>query len=111
MSFASSLTQTATIQRKTGVKDTHGAVKEQWADVATNVPCRVSTRGLTPKYVSKEGEPQAVIFTPTVYMQYRTDVLKDDRLVIDGENYDVILPLNPAHKNHHLTISTVLIRG
>jgi len=111
MSFQSSLTQTCSIQRLTGVKDTHGNVKDVWGDVATGVPCRVSSRGMTPRVVNLQGKTQTITFTPIVYMSYRTDVKQNDRLAIDGDYYRVLLALNVANKNHHLTITTELIRG
>jgi hypothetical protein len=79
----------ATIQRRTEISDGGGGTTTTWADLAENVPCRLSPVGggevgLTGARIADEA-------TSLVTMAATRDVVESDRLVIDGFVYDVQL--------------------
>lgn len=89
------LPDTSTIQRKTVVGDGGGGEIVTWPPIATGLPCR-----LTPAPVPPSGRGGGVVETASRLQDDTThiltfaallDVQVDDRAVVGGETYEVLV--------------------
>lgn len=83
----SALPDTATIQRKTRTADSIGGATVVWANLAT-VACRFTPAGGSPqeRLIAQRLSPRSVF---RITLPAETDVRAADRIVIDGQTYDV----------------------
>lgn len=84
-SLTESWTQTATITRNDGA--------DNWATIATNVPCRAVASRL-PQEMSIAGELRAVV-PWLINMPSGTEIGASDRITITGRTFEVIAAVDP----------------
>ena len=108
MSFESLLISTCTIQRYTeGAADGYGKPERTWADHLADQACRL---------VPGSGR-EITIGAEVVIAEYKLflgniDVTEQDRVVIDGNTYQVLLvvPRQDGAGNHHKELIMRLVR-
>lgn len=108
MSFECLLINTCTIERYTeGAADGYGKPERTWADHLANQACRL---------VPGSGR-EITIGAEVVIAEYKLflgniDVTEQDRVVIDGDTYQVLLVLErqDSGDNHHKELLMRLVR-
>jgi len=109
MSFATLLSNTCTIRRKSlGAADAHGHAVETWADSTTGVPCRLVTTGGN----EKQANELIVIADYKLICGSSVDVTERDRIEIDSVEYDILLvsSIYGASSVHHQELKIRMIR-
>lgn len=92
--LASMLPDTCTVQRKTLVSDGGGGFVERWVDVARGLACRLSPASNTAgggTGIASSGGRLNDATTHIVTFEAKTDVQLEDRIVLDGDTYEVLL--------------------
>jgi len=106
MSFTGLLPITCTLQTNTPTQDSYGQKIESWANTLTGIECRIDSAG------------GGLVGTPREIYEAATHVLfmkkpaaptinsKDHRIVIDSENYSILLveEIYDSIGVHHLEI-------
>lgn len=91
----------ATVQRKQVVSDGGGGETETWTDLAPNVPCRFSPvaggEAGTERGRATVGGRAVDESTHIVTVEAERDVTERDRLLINGEVYEVLLVRRRDH--------------
>lgn len=82
------LDSSATISRSTDEENAFGSV-EVFAPVATGVPCWIRATKV-PSGLSDVAMREVTIGTFRIHFAYGTDVLPNDRITIDGKDFEVI---------------------
>jgi head-tail adaptor len=92
--YAAFLGQTCTISRCSGaIKDAWGQPTGAWADLATNVPCRLANeRGQ--EYT--DTERQVTVKLDRLFLRVGRDITERDRVTLDGATYEVLFVGRPA---------------
>ncbi len=110
MSFNSLLWQTCALQTNTPTVDSSGQFIESWANTLTGLACRIDPIGgglnRSPTKVFDAATHTLFLRVPST-----TVVTKNQRIVLDGENYTILLVQNLASDNtvHHLEVILELI--
>lgn len=85
-----------TVQENTRVKDSDGNWADEWADLYTDVPAKI--RELTSREMQAAGARQS---NATVEFETHAglDITADNRIVFEGQNYDIEPPrLDPTRQ-------------
>jgi SPP1 family predicted phage head-tail adaptor len=86
---AATLTATCAIWRKVKSTNAAGGPDDTWAEQIASVPCRVMPAPLQRVLDTSAGrETMTPYFRLTV--PYDTDIQAEDRVVFDGDNYQVV---------------------
>lgn len=102
--FSTLLTQDITVLRRTKTKDGGGGWKISWA---INEVLKGRFRYLRARESKISDQDRAVVLG-RVYLEAGEDVLKTDRLEIDGDKYTIGIIENPMSMDHHLEIDVAL---
>ena len=101
MSFRSLLNSTVNIQRRTKITDGAGGFTPGWANIATNVPCRIQpmSGGEQTLYRKENTEVTHKLF-------FETDVTfaEEDRIVFGTKKFDIELVRDIDELSHHLEV-------
>ena len=114
MSFATLLIHRCTIARKTyGAKDAHGQETEAWADIATDVHCRLAWQ--SELYMTQEWYDGKVVTVPryVLYLPKSQSIVPRDRVtnithkngtLMDAGPFDVLEANTRSDKHgpHHV---------
>lgn len=99
MSLSSLLIETCTVSRFTeGALDDYGIPTKTWTDYLTDEPCRLSSSGGREVKVGAE-----VVIADYKLFTGDADITEQDRIVIDGITYEVLLaiPREDGKGIHH----------
>lgn len=86
--FARSLTDTATILRRTSSQSATGAALKTFAPAGAAVACRPAPMSRNQKQLL--ADQQAAISAVTIHLPYGTDVRTTDRVQIGAATYEVV---------------------
>lgn len=96
MAISHLLNRTLTVSRPARVGDVYGGGGTSWAAVGT-VPARVSRPAPSEREV---GEREGVRVTHDVYLDVDADVARGDRLVGDGQVFEVVSVTFPSRRDY-----------
>jgi head-tail adaptor len=106
MSYASLLSNTATITRRSTTNNGPEPGTTS-ATVASNVPCRV--QWMTAQELSGAFDPS--VAQVRIYFAYGTDILTRDRCTIDGRVYELQgVDFDTAGAGHHIEVYAKVIQ-
>lgn len=97
MTFSSFLYSSVTIQERTSTKDQLGQKIYSWSNKYTNVNARLIPLSYEER-IELGGEFDKVSYK--ALFNYDTDITNDDRVVHDGDNYDVVEVITDTESNH-----------
>jgi|GEM_PF-4002304 head-tail adaptor len=100
MSFENLLNQLCSIQSKTDSQTATGQVSSAWVDKATNVKTRMVAQK-NPQVFGTLGHYTVADFK--FYFLTGTDITEADRIVLNGETYDVVIAY-PDSSGHHIEV-------
>lgn len=106
MSFDSLLRQRATLQKGTIVQSGTGDEIVTWSTVESNVPCLVRLQ----PFLADLQPGTSRVATHTVLTNLLRGVLDDPKaawkFVVEGREYLIVEPRNPAARDHHMESHT-----
>lgn len=105
MSIAHLLNKTMTVERSADTQDSEGSVVRAWTSVYTSLPCR--QRQLSARERTTLGR-EMILATHRFYCDSGKDIRERDRILFEGEYYDVDGVNNPHLLNRHIEIDTIL---
>lgn len=82
------LSATATVLRKTSVRDSSGGSVDKYPEVAT-YPCSFRRSIITPREFERDVRVQSITFWSFIFPS-GTDVRTTDRLVVDARTFEVV---------------------
>lgn len=97
MTFSSFLHTSVTIQERTSTKDQLGQKIYSWSNKYTGVDARLIPISYEER-VELGGEFDNVSYK--ALFPYSTDIVNDNRVVYDGDNYDVVEVITDTESNH-----------
>jgi SPP1 family predicted phage head-tail adaptor len=83
------LTATCAIWRKVKATTNAGGADDTWVLQYANVPCRLMPE-LSRRVVEELAGREAMLTTYRLTVPYDTDLRADDRVVFDGDTYEVL---------------------
>jgi SPP1 family predicted phage head-tail adaptor len=108
--FLQMLISTGLVSRRAAAYDDgNGAVNntDSYEPVMVNgvqlsIACRVAQQSARARTRAINGGKDVNISTLTMFTDYRTDVLERDRVLVEGQIYDLESPNDPGLMHHHL---------
>jgi hypothetical protein len=97
MSFEALLTEKCTIQSKTSAQGQSGQVVFNWTDKATDVKTRMVAQK-TPQVFGDLGN--YTIASYKFYFLATTNISAADKIILDGEQYEVVIASKDSSKHH-----------
>ena len=108
MSYTTLLINSCTVRRyTTGAADSWGALEETWGNHLTDQDCRIAIPKGREIMVGAE-----VVVADYVLFTQDIDVTEQDRIVLDGVTYEILLvkPLQDSTTDHHLELYLRVVR-
>jgi len=102
------LNKTCTIQRLVSSQNSIGAEVKNYEDKLTDVPCCLSALSLQESVIYSRTTQKSIF---RFFLDYNADtstINNSDRLIYDGNTYEILSVYNPGARDNHLQIDCLL---